>query len=299
MKAPSRRVPSRPTGAASLTMAAGVCLVLGCVVGCRREVPTPARPAGVGAGALPQGRAGKAEPGKHSLTQVRLHLYCASALQEAADRVAAAFTKETGALVICDYAGAGVLLAQLRKGVAGDVFLADDAHYLSAAAKEGLVYSHAEAYYLTPVLLVKTGNPKSVRALRDLTRAGLRVGLGSPTACAIGRATEALLKASGARLTAVKRNTVFTAMSVDELVGQVREGRLDAAIVWDATARQSPGGTDFVPIPSARTGSARVSVGVLKTTQNKELADRLAHFVTGESGRAILRTLQFTLPPPN
>jgi molybdate transport system substrate-binding protein len=289
--------PLRANGTAPLTAAAGICLVLGCLGGCRSQVSTQSRPPS--AGPVPQERTGKAEPSKQSPAPASLHLYCASALQEAADRVAAAFTKETGAPVISDYAGAGVLLAQLRKGIEGDIFMADDAHFLSAAAKEDLVSWHSEAFWLTPVLLVRTGNPKSVRTVKDLARAGLRVGLGSPKACAIGRAGEELLRVNGVRRAAVRRNTVFTAMAVDELVGQVREGKLDAAIVWDATARQSLGGTDFVPIPSGQTGSARVSVGVLKSTQNKELAQRFVHFVTGESGRALFRTHQFTLDPPN
>jgi len=225
-------------------------------------------------------------------------LYVGAGLRTAMDDVARAFTARTGIAVECDYGGSGMLISRLRLAQRGDLFMPGDQWYVDLAEQEGLVASKTPVGYFVPVLLVRKGNPLGLRDVADLARPGVRLGLGNPKACQVGRASEAILRKNAVDPAAIEKNLVFSSVTVNELGLQVRTGQLDAAIVWDAVAAQYADSADAVPIPAEKNEVSRVTIALLKGAANEAGARQFIDFLVGPEGRALFRKHQYRTDPP-
>jgi len=267
---------------ARLPLALMLCLFVATQPGCKRSAkPSPTR-----------------RPADEAPSAGSLILYCGAGLQPAVSEIVERFEQEAGVRAQCDYAGSGVLISRLKLRKEGDLYLPGDIRYVELAEKEGLIAAKRNACYFVPVILVKEGNPKGIRSLQDLAKPGIRLGLGNPEACAIGKLCLKLFEKNGVPLEKIEANTVFSSVTVNELGIQVRTGHADAAIVWDAVATYYSDGAEAIPIPAGQNIISTVGVGVLKFTENRELADRFVDFLTGESGKAIFRKHNFTTSLP-
>jgi molybdate transport system substrate-binding protein len=187
-----------------------------------------------------------------------------------------------------------VLLGRLKVARRGDLYLPGESQYLDQAAEAGLVRSRRDVCRWAPVILVAKGNPKEVRSLQDLMRPGLKLGLGNPQACAVGRQTVQLLKKNGLDPDAVYRQAVFQSLTVNELGLHVKLGQVDAAVVWDATAYFFAEQAEAVAIPEDRNLAATVPVAVLTTSEAPDAAAAFADYLTGERARGIFRKHHMT-----
>jgi len=148
------------------------------------------------------------------------------------------------------------------------------------------------------VILVQKGNPKNIQGLADLTRPGVKLGLGDERACAIGRTCRLIFEKNGLDLKAIERNVAFRSVTVNELGNHIRLKALDAVIVWDAVAAYFADYGQVVPIPPEQNVISTVAVGVLKSSPHPQLADEFVEFLTSEEGRAIFRKHHYTVDPP-
>jgi len=224
--------------------------------------------------------------------------YVGAGLKPAVDDLVKAFGEKTGITVLCDYGGSGMLISRLRLSRRGDLFMPGDLWYVELAEKEDLIASKASVCYFVPVILVQKGNPKNIAGLADLVRPGVRLGLGNPKACQVGRTSEALFAKNAIPAEAVAGNLVFSSVTVNELGLQVTMGQLDATIVWDAVAAFYAGKADVVPIPPAQNEISNVAVGVLKCSQQPAAAQKFVDFLGGPEGQAIFHKHQYRTEPP-
>lgn len=248
--------------------------------------PRPLEPAAGAAGS------GAEAPGATLLA------YVGAGLKPAMDDLVKAFAEKTGITVQCDYGGSGMIISRLRLARRGDLFMPGDLWYVELAEKEDLIASKASVCYFVPVILVQKGNPKNITGLADLVRPGVRLGLGNPKACQVGRASEAIFARSGIPAEAIAGNLVFSSVTVNELGLQVTMGQLDATIVWDAVAAFYAGKADVVPIPPAQNEISNVAVGVLKCSQQPAAARKFVDFLGGPEGQAIFHKHQYRTEPP-
>jgi molybdate transport system substrate-binding protein len=254
-----------------------------------------------GYGPAPEARhlaAGGAPGAAEAAPRRSLYIYCGAGLRTAMEEIGRAFSAKTGASVESDYGGSGMLISRLRLGHTGDLFVPGDVWYVELAEKEGLVESRTDVGWFIPVILVQKGNPKGVRSLDDLARPGLRLGLGNPKACQVGRTSEEIFAKNRIDPAAIEKNLAFSSVTVNELGLQVKAGQLDAAIVWDATAAQYADSADAVPIPPRQNVPSRICVGVLKTCSNRPLAEEFVKFLLSDDGRAVLHKHHYRTEAP-
>jgi molybdate transport system substrate-binding protein len=210
----------------------------------------------------------------------------------------AEFERTRGVRVEGDYAGSNLLLSRIKLSGQGDLYLPGDAWYVRQAEAEGLIASSVDACYLVPVLLVAQGNPQRIRGVADLARPGLRVGLGETRACAIGQVTEEILKKNGLDPAKVEPNVAFRALTVNELGVQIKAGKLDAAIVWDAVAQAYLDAGQIIAIPPERNVISTVPVAVLRSSKHPDLARAFQEFATSRRGREIWARHGYSTEPP-
>jgi molybdate transport system substrate-binding protein len=173
-----------------------------------------------------------------------------------------------------------------------------DKHYVDQAAQADMILSQRSVCYWVPTILVRKGNPKGIRGLKDLLKPGTKLGLGDPDACAIGRTSKKILEKNNIKWEDVEENLAFPSLTVNELGMQIQAKSLDAVIVWDAVAKYYSDYGDEILIPLEKNVISTIDIGVLKFTKHKELAEKFVDFVNSEAGKAILKKHRYSTETP-
>jgi len=230
-------------------------------------------------------------------TQEELLLYCGAGIRPPADELIETFGREYGIKISPDYAGSEVLLSKIKLIRRGDLYMPGDKHYVEQAAKADMILSQRSVCYWVPTILVRKGNPKEIRRLEDLLKPGIKLGIGDPDACAIGRTSKKILEKNNIKWEDIQNNLIFQSLTVNELGMQIQAQALDAVIVWDAVARYYSDYGDEIPIAIENNIISTVDIGVLKFSKHKELAEKFVDFVTSEAGKAILKKHHYSTEP--
>ncbi len=223
-------------------------------------------------------------------------LYCGAGIKPPVAELVEEFGRREGVDVACDYRGSETLLSSIKLTGEGDLYMPGDVHYIELAEKEGLIASSKTVCYFVPVILVRNGNPKNVRTLEDLKRRDVKVGLGNPKACAIGRKTSKIFAKN--HIDEQDVNVSFRALTVNELGNHIQIGSLDAVIVWDAVAAYAGDKGQIVRIPREQNVISTVAVGVLKSSKHPELARKFVEFVTSARGKEVFQRHHYTTTLP-
>jgi molybdate transport system substrate-binding protein len=226
--------------------------------------------------------------------RVSLYMYCGAGIRPMMDAAIEAFKQvKPNVRIDAGYAGSGCLLSQLTFGKRGDLYVPGEDFYLEQATAKGYIKSTRLAGAFEPVLLVQKGNPKGIRGVEDLARAGLKVGIGEPKSCAVGLAAEKLLKKADL-LSKVEPNIAMRAGNVPELGNMVQLKSLDVSIVWNITAAQQVEKCDSVAIARKYYEPSRVPLGLLNFSKHEAEAQAFIDFLTGPEGQKIVKNSGMT-----
>jgi molybdate transport system substrate-binding protein len=238
------------------------------------------------------------DSGKAEAKAKELLLYCGAGIRPPADELAETFKRQFGVEIAINYAGSETLLSTIRLTRSGDLYMPGDKHYVEQAAQQGMILSQRSVCYFVPTILVQKGNPKDITNLQDLLKPGVKLGLGDPNACAIGRTTRLILAKNNIAWDDVKKNLAFQSLTVNELGMQIQAQSLDAAILWDAMAEYYSEYGDQVPIATEKNVISTVDVGVLAFTKHRGLAERFVDFLTSNESRSVFEKYGYRTEPP-
>jgi molybdate transport system substrate-binding protein len=237
-------------------------------------------------------------PAPASLVAGKLSLHCGAGLRPAMEEAVKAFEAQTGSKVEASYQGSGTLITSIKLKQEGDLYMPGDVGYLDMLAADGSVEDRRSVAWFVPVIIVAKGNPKSIASLADLAKPGVKLGLGNPEACQVGRLCEQLWKKNSIDPAAIKANTSYSSMTVNELGVKVQTNSVDAAIVWDAVASLFAKDVDVVAIAPERNILSHVAIGLLKYSNNKPLATRFMDFLAGPEGKEIFKRHNYNVDKP-
>jgi molybdate transport system substrate-binding protein len=226
----------------------------------------------------------------------RLTVLAAASSQPAVKEAARLFTAETGIAVDCSFGGTGGLLNQIRMEHFGDLFIPASDDFMDKAEEEALVDASTRRIlcWLQPVICVAKGNPKQIKALKDLAQPGLRVALADPKSATIGTIAKAAMEAAGV-YGAVSKRIVTYATDVQHSVSLLRLKEIDATFAYDVSQRQSSEVIDAVPIEGDR--AITIPVAVVAFSKQKERAQRFADYLAGPQGRAVFARHGYIIDP--
>jgi len=238
---------------------------------------------------------GSAPTGSASATA--LTVFCAAGLKQPVEAVAAKYRAEFGIEVRLQYGPTGGLLSSLRVAKRGDLFIAADDGSLADARKFELVREAIPLVRQHPVIAVRAGNPKNIRALPDLLRDDVKLALTNPDAASISRVTKAALAEDalidGGRPVVVWEQLAARAAvmkpTVTEVAADLSLGAVDAAILWDSTVPQFKG-LEVVEVPGLKRRVENASAAVLAFTSQPTAALKFARYLAApEKGGEIFR----------
>ncbi len=236
-------------------------------------------------------------PGPETV-KAELVLYCGAGIRPPVEEIIDEFFRETGVKIVTDYAGSEVLLSKIKVSRRGDLYMPGDKYYIEQAARQDMILTSRPVCYWVPTILVQKGNPKGIHGLRDLLKPGIKLGLGDAYACAIGKVSQKVMAKNGIVWENLKKNLAYQALTVVDLGVQIQARSLDAVIVWDATAQYYSKYGDEVPIAPEKNVISSVDISVLKSTKNRELAEKFVAFLLSPRGREIFKRHNYTVELP-
>jgi molybdenum ABC transporter molybdate-binding protein len=182
------------------------------------------------------------------------------------------------------YDGCGSLVAQMKTGQHPDAYFACDSTFLDMVNDlfiDGVTVSTNQL-----VILVHKGNPHHIASLRDLSKKGLRVGVGHEKQCAMGALTQETLKQSNVQ-DRVMKNVVTRVPTGDMLVNEMlaAPSSLDAVIAYISNGAKASDRLDAIQIdiPCA---IATQPIAVGKESNHKHLMARLVRAIRSAESRA-------------
>lgn len=222
-----------------------------------------------------------------------LVVHCAAGLRRPMSEIARQYEEEFGVKLILQFGGSGALESQLMVA-GGDLYLPADQSYLQSVRRKGLIQESMPVAQLSAGIVVPKGNPKGIATLQDLAREGMKISLGEKSA-SVGKFTWDVLAKEGL-LDGVEPNVVVTKPTVNMIVEDVATGAVDAAIAWDAVAKNFPE-VEWIPVPEFTKRSKLAGIGVLTSSKDATRALHFGRYVTSrERGRKVFVEMGFEVP---
>ncbi len=260
------------------------------------------------------GRVEAGEPQKAGSKSVQeLLVHVGGTMRPAMEEIAKLFEKETGWKVSINYNDSGSLMAVIETTGKGDIYVPHDP-FPAAMQKKGLVDRAYTVAVITPVIVVRKGNPKKIASIRDLAREDVKVGLPDPQYSTTGHIVPIIFRKAGIAEAMAKKH-IARARGGGEIANAVKIGTVDAGIVWNAVAYARRDALDAIPIeplwmPEAKADAVttatfgvidnscvKVVVMTLKNSPHLEAARKLAELAASERGRAIFAKHGFSPAP--
>jgi molybdate transport system substrate-binding protein len=217
-----------------------------------------------------------------------------SAAASLTDALTACSRDFEGADVRLSFGGSDELAAQIRQGVAPDVYAAANTKLPDELASEGLLEPPV-AFATNELVLALAGGEHEIERVEDLAEPGVRLVIGAETV-PVGAYTREVLGRLPARTRArILANVRSEEPDVRGVIGKLTQGAADAGFVYlsDVT-----GDLTAVELPPDLRPTVAYGAGVVKATGQPALARRYLDGLVGGPCADGLREEGFGPPPP-
>ncbi|OGF45079.1 MAG: molybdate ABC transporter substrate-binding protein [Candidatus Firestonebacteria bacterium RIFOXYC2_FULL_39_67] len=214
--------------------------------------------------------------------QKALFVYCGNTMRPAMELLAKSYEKKTGVKLEFSFGDSSEIFAQVKLSKKGDIFIVHEP-YMEQFAKQDLILDYKDAAFLQPVLVVAANNPKNIEGFKDLAKKGMRLGWGEPEFSLAGKLTEEYLKKEK-MYKELAINVKVKTRSSSELANAIKLGAIDAAFIWNASAKQFESTLKVIKLKNEIQG-ARVSIAVLKSSENLKEAEKFLSYAVSDEGK--------------
>jgi ABC-type molybdate transport system substrate-binding protein len=200
------------------------------------------------------------------------------------------FEKREGVEVSRVYNGCGILVAQMKAGQHPDAYFACDSEFMNQVPDifpEPIDVSQNEL-----VILVQKGNPHGIKSLQDLSKPGLKVGVGHEKQCAMGWLTQNTFREAGVT-TEIMENVKVQVPAGDMLVNQMQTGALDASVVYLSNAAGAGDSLEPIRIEGLKCSVATQPFAIAIDSPRSQTASRLFQKICSAESQSIFQAEGF------
>jgi molybdate transport system substrate-binding protein len=227
-----------------------------------------------------------------------LMVFCGAAFKRPIEDIQELFQTKTGIKLNMIYAGVGTLFSQMLFAKQGDIFVAPSPDIMEKAAAKGLLIkgSVKNLGYVVPCINVVKGNPKNIKALKDLARPGLKVAIGNPELVYVGTLAVELIEKNLTKeeKNSFRANIVTFAEDFNKLSTYLILKQVDAIIGFHYLEGWYPDKVETIklnPDQIQRIGSGKI--GILTNSNKKELSQKFVDFVTSDEAKTIFHKYKY------
>ncbi len=215
-------------------------------------------------------------PGDAWADRPEIVAYCGGVNRNALKETLEDFEEREGCTILTTYAGCGTIIGNIEAGkfALPDTFMTCDASYMTMVQDDFLNPSDVSSTKV--VMLVRKGNPKGIRSLKDLTKEDVAVGTTEPRHSTLGALSWQMFGQVGIKEELErKKSVVVTSPTAHELILQMEgHGKLDVALVYEANCQHLTDNFELIPIELPRAKAVQ-NIAVSKGTKHPRMAGRL------------------------
>ena len=217
--------------------------------------------------------------------QRELVVYAGAMLRPALEESLKEFENREKIRITRVYNGCGILVGQMQVGEMPDLYFACDTSFMMKVKDQFEESKNVSSNQL--MIVVRKGNPKQIFTLDDLSKKGLRVGIGHEQQCALGALTKLAFVTASAQ-PQIMKNVVVQSPTGDFLVNQLiisGEKALDAVVAYRSNVLPFADKVDGIPITGVTCATPAQPIAVAKSSKYPELSRRLCEFLQAEESR--------------
>lgn len=239
-------------------------------------------------------------PGDSWAEVPELVIYCGGVNRNAVVNTLAEFEKREGCVIKTHYAGCGTIVGNIQAGKfhLPDAFMTCDVSYLTMVESDFLPASDVSSTRV--VIMVRKGNPKRIENLKDLARAGIRLGTTDPNMSTLGALSWKLFTEAGIKDDLESnQNVIVTTPTAHELILQMEgHNKLDAALVYEANCQNLTDKFELITIDHERARAVQ-NIAVGKKSGFPQMTRRLLDALLSETSRTRFLGEGFSWEAPN
>ena len=218
-----------------------------------------------------------------SAERPELVVFAATSLTAAFEQYGEGFD---GADVRFSFAGSDELAAQIRQGVAPDVYAAANASLPDELAAEDLL--EPPVTFITNKLVVGVPSGSGIDDVADLEEPGTTVAIGDPEV-PVGAYTREVLDALGPGPSeAILANVATEEPDVGGIVAKINQGAVDAGFIYRSDVAASGGEIEAVEIPPSASPDVAYAIAVSTDAAQPELAQEFVDGAVEGTGQDVL-----------
>jgi molybdate transport system substrate-binding protein len=218
-----------------------------------------------------------------------LTVFCGSANKPAMEEIAARYEQDKGIRVELIFGGSGTLLSQIELSRSGEIYLPGSPDYAAIALRRKQIIAGSDQIvaYLVPAIVTPAGNPKQIERLEDLTRPGLRLGIGNPETVCLGLYGVELLEHNH-MFDQVLKNVVTFGASCSKTANLAAMSHVDAVVGWRVFERWNPERMQAVAIAADKIPRiSYIPITIPVHTKSRELSADFVEYVLSPAGKSI------------
>jgi len=213
---------------------------------------------------------------------------CGASMRAPMEEIKKQYESISGDKILMNYGGSGELCTQIKLSGDGDVFVAHDP-FVPWAEEQGLLDKSSTIGYLNIVIVVP--KKSEISSFNDLTKPGIRLGIGDTTYSTSGQVVKNALK-NAPFGNAIMSNVVAQSKGHQTRCNYIINGALDAGIVWNAVAETFRDKLKIIPVPEKYIDSItsatyqesdlnniKVAVGITEKAKNDPAVNKFYDFM--------------------
>jgi len=218
-----------------------------------------------------------------------IHVFAAASLTASFNALGISFHQANpGVGVDFNYAGTPTLVTQIEQGAPADVFASADTTNMDKLTADGFAPGASKVFARNQLeIVVAPGNPKGIKGLADLAKAGVIYISEAPTVPA-GKYSLQALASAGVKVTPKSLETSVTAV-----ISKIELGEADAGIVYTTDVKAAGSKVQGVEIPAANNVIATYPIVTVKGTKSADVANAFINYVLSPTGQSTLATFGF------
>ena len=229
----------------------------------------------------------KSEPQKEK----ELLIYCGITMIGPMAEIAKVIEQQENCKIIITKGGSGNLLNSIKLNKFGDLYLPGSDSYIKTCLQEGLVSKTADVGCNRAALMVQKGNPKQITPdLDNLMSKDYYVVICNPSSGSIGKETEKILESKGI-FKEVQDNASELTTDSKRLISVLKEKKADLVINWYACSvwADNEPYVDALEIDEKYAKREKLVLGILKTSQYPEIAEKFMDYASSEKGKELFK----------
>ncbi len=219
-------------------------------------------------------------------------VFVAASLTDAMERLERGFTEAEGVRVKRNVGGSGALARQIVRGAPADVFISAGDQPMDLLEDRGLLAPGTRRALLSNRLVLVTARGDTrLASVEDLASGNVRVAMADPDLAPAGAYAREALRSLGL-WEALSPRTIL-GRDVRAALGYVKTGNVDAAIVYRTDVGGGQGFRVVAPFPAGSHAPISYPGAVLSRSSRQDAALAFLTYLSGETGRQVLRDLGF------